>query len=186
MSNEHYGIIATFDTTPEIYKASKEVHDAGYTKFEVFTPFPVHGLEHVMGEKRSVLGGFSLTGGIIGFLTGMAIVAYMNYNFPLIVGGKVIFGPIFPFPIFYELTILLASFGTLGGMFALNHLPRFHHPIFEYENFAKSSDDKFMIFIETADPKYDDAKIESFLEKLGGYEITRIPFAHQKPEPSHS
>ena len=93
MSKDTYGIIATFDTSPEIYKASKEVNEAGYTKFDVFTPFPVHGIEKVMGERRSVLGGFSLGGGITGFCTGMAIVAFMNFNYPLIVGGKVILDP---------------------------------------------------------------------------------------------
>lgn len=175
MSKDTYGIIATFDTSPEIYKASKEVHEAGYTKFDVFTPFPVHGIEKVMGEKRSVLGSFTLVGGITGFLTGMAIVAFMNYNYPLIVGGKVIFGPIFPFPIFYELTILLAAFGTLGGMFILNNLPKHHHPVFEYEKFGKSSDDKFMIVIESEDPKFEESDTKSFLEKLGGYDITAIP-----------
>jgi len=179
MSKDTYGIIATFDTSPEIYKASKEVHQAGYTKFDVFTPFPVHGIEKVMGEKRSVLGGFSLAGGITGFCTGMAIVAFMNYNYPLTVGGKVIFGPIFPFPIFYELTILLAAFGTLGGMFILNNLPRHNHPVFEYEKFGMSSDDKFMIVIESDDSKFDEAATSTFLKKLGGYDITVIP-AQQK------
>jgi hypothetical protein len=176
MSKDTYGIIATFDTTPEIYKASKGVNEAGYTKFDVFTPFPVHGLEKVMGEKRSVLGGFSLVGGIAGFLLGFAIVAFMNYDYPLIVGGKVIFGPIFPFPIFYELTILLAAFGTLGGMFILNNLPRHHHPVFEYENFGQSSDDKFMILVESADPKFDESATRALLEQLGGYDVTLVPF----------
>lgn len=175
MSKDTYGIIATFDTSPEIYKAAKEVNKAGYSKFDVFTPFPVHGIEKVMGEKRSTLGSFTMIGGLAGFLTGMAIVAYMNFDYPLIVGGKVIFGPIFPFPIFYELTILLAAFGTLGGMFVLNNLPKHHHPIFEYENFGASSDDKFMIVIESEDPKFDESDTSSFLKKLGGYDVTAIP-----------
>lgn len=175
MSNDTYGMIATFDTSPEIYEASREVNEAGYTQFDVFTPFPVHGIEKVMGEKRSVLGGFSLVGGILGFLLGFAIVAFMNYDYPLIVGGKVIFGPIFPFPIFYEMTILLAAFGTLGGMFILNNLPRHNHPVFEYENFGRSSDDKFMLVIESLDPKYDEGGTRTFLEQLGGYDVTVIP-----------
>jgi len=175
MSKDTYGIVATFDTSPEIYHASKEVNEAGYSRYDVYTPFPVHGIEKVMGEKRSKLGGFSLIGGISGFLLGMAIVAYMNYDYPLIVGGKVIFGPIFPFPIFYELTILLAAFGTFGGMFLMNQLPRHHHPVFNYEKFGKSSDDKFMIVIESDDPKFDEQETSSFLEKIGGYDVTAIP-----------
>ncbi len=174
MSNESYGLIATFDTSPAIYKAAKKVNEAGYTKFDIYTPFPVHGIEYAMGEKRSFLGGFSLIGGISGFAIGMAIVAFMNFDYPLIIGGKPIFGPIFPFPIFYELTILCAAFGTFFGMFIMNNLPRHNHPVFEYKDFGKSSDDKFMIVIETSDPEFDEGKTKTFLEEIGGTEVTLI------------
>ena len=49
----------------------------------------------------------------------MLIVWFMNeFDYPLIVGGKPYFSPIYPFPVFYELTILFAAFGTLFGMFS--------------------------------------------------------------------
>ena len=60
-------------------------------------------------------------------------------------------------------------------MFILNNLPRHHHPVFEYENFGKSSDDKFMIVIESEDPKFEENNTKAFLEKLGGYDVTAIP-----------
>ena len=68
---------------------------------------------------------FTLVGGIWqASFTGMLIVWFMNaYDYPLIVGGKPYFSPIFPFPVFYELTILFAAFGTLFGMFFLNVYP---------------------------------------------------------------
>ncbi len=171
----HYGMIATFDTTPEITRAAGLVREAGFVKWDVYTPFPVHGLDAVMGEKRSRLGGLSLAGGVLGMLTGIALVAFMNLNYPLIVGGKPIFGIIFPFPIFYELTILLAAFGAFFGMFFLNRLPRHHHPVFEYDGFGASSDDKFMIVVEASDPMYDELRTKVFLESLGGHDVTLIP-----------
>lgn len=175
MSDKKYGLIATFDTTPEIYHAAEKVRDAGFEYWDAFTPFPVHGLEHAMGQKRSKVPCFTLAGGITGFTLGVLIVWFMNsYEYPLIVGGKPLFSPIYPFPVFYELTILLAAFGTLGGMFITNMLPRHNHPVFEYEDFHRSGDDKFMIAIESRDPKFDDQKTRNFLEEIGGKEISEI------------
>ena len=97
-----------------------------------------------------------------------------SYDYPLIVGGKPYFSAIFPFPVFYELTILFAAFGTLFGMFFLNRLPRHNHPVFEHKGFGRTGDDKFMIVIEVEDPKFDDEETESFLKELGGKSITVI------------
>lgn len=74
----------------------------------------------------------------------------------------------------YELTILLAAFGTLGGMFLFNLLPRHNHPVFEYKDFGKSSDDTLMIMIENKDPQFDPDKTRAFLEDIGGKDIELI------------
>jgi hypothetical protein len=175
MSEKKYGIIASFQTTPEVFHASEKVRDAGFLYWDAFTPFPVHGLEHAMGQKRSKVPCFTLIGGLSGFVTGLIIVWYMNaHDYPLIVGGKPYFSPIFPFPVFYELTILLAAFGTLGGMFLTNLLPRYNHPLFDYKDFHKSGDDTFMIVIESRDPKFDEDRTAEFMAELGGSDITVI------------
>ncbi|MEM0967103.1 MAG: DUF3341 domain-containing protein [Verrucomicrobiota bacterium] len=169
-----FGIAATFRTAPDVYHACEKVRDANYTRWDCYSPFPIHGIHHAMGMKRSRVPFFTLCGGVTGFMTGLAIVAYMNIDYPLIVGGKPYFSPIFPFPIFYELTILLAAFGTLGGMFLLNRLPRHHHPLFDYEPFLKTSDDTFMIVIESTDPTFNETEVRSVFEKAGGEDITVV------------
>lgn len=174
MSDTSLGTIATFRTAPDIYHACGETHKAGYTRFDAYTPFPVHGLEKAMGLKRSRVPAFTLAGGLTGFTSGLLIVAYMNFDYPLVVGGKPIFSPIFPFPIFYELTILLAAFGTLFGMFLLNLLPKYHHPLFEHPGFDRVTDDTFMLMIESRDPQYDPEKVRAFLESIGGEEIAEV------------
>ena len=127
-----------------------------------------------MGVGRSKVPRFTLAGGITGFFTGMLIVWFMNsYDYPLIVGGKPYFSPIYPFPVFYELTILFAAFGTLG-MFFLNRLPRHNHPVFEHPNFGRTGDDRFMVVVEVEDPMYDDEKTTEFLKSLGGKSATII------------
>lgn len=174
-NNKIYGAIARFETTPEVYEAAKKVRDAGFKNWDVFTPFPVHGLDQAMGLKRSIVPRFTLAGGCTGFFTGMLIVWFMNaYDYPLIVGGKPFFSPIFPFPVFYELTILLGAFGTLFGMFYTNRLPRHHHCLFDHPGFDRALDDKFFIAIESKDPKFNVDATQEFLRALGGNEVNLV------------
>jgi hypothetical protein len=170
-----YGLAATFNSAKDLYNAAGKIREEGFTSWECYTPFPIHGLDAQMGVGRSKVPCFTLAGGITGFITGMLIVWYMNaYDYPLIVGGKPYFSPIYPFPVFYELTILFAAFGTLFGMFFLNRLPQHNHPVFEHPHFGRTGDDKFVIVIEVEDPKFDDDETEDFLKNVGGKSVTMI------------
>jgi len=170
-----YGYLALFESAPAIYHAAESVREAGYKRWDVLTPFPVHGLDGAMGLKRSRVPAFTLVGGVIGFCTGMFIAWYMGaYDYPLIVGGKPFFSPIFPFPVAYELTILLAAFGTLGGMFITNRLPMHYHPVMNYDKFRHLTDDKFAVVIEAEDELFSESDTRAFLENLGPEEVTLI------------
>src|SRR4051812_49943322 len=108
--NKTYGIIAAFDSTPELYHACEKVRDAGYTQWDALTPFPVHGLDYAMGVRRSKVPRFSLAGGITGLCTGMSLIWWAGaYEYPLIVGGQPYFSPLFAVTISYELTIIFRA-----------------------------------------------------------------------------
>ena len=170
-----YAVAANFDSAQAIYEAAGVVREKGYTKWECYTPFMVHGLDKQMGMARSKVPVFTFLGGVTGFFTGMFIVWYMNaFDYPLIVGGKPFFSAIYPFPVFYELTILLAAFGTFFGMFITNRLPRHNHPVFEFKRFAATPDDKFAIVIEAGDPNYDEKDTHALLKELGGKHVTAV------------
>lgn len=170
-----YCLLATFSKTPEFFEAAGKVRDAGFKKWDTFTPFPVHGLDAQMGVGRSKVPMFTFCGGLFGFCLGILITWYMNgLDYPLIVGGKPFWSPVYPFPVMYELTILNAAFGTLLGMFVMNMLPRHNHPLFEYKDFLRSSDDTFFIVIEVADPKFKREETESFLKEIGAEEIHAV------------
>lgn len=170
-----YGILALFDNVPDVYQAAKSVRKAGYQDWDVLTPFPIHGMDQAMGLKRSKVPVFTFIGGFIGFWAGMFIAWYMGYyDYPLIVGGKPFFSPIFPFPVTYEMTILLAAFGTLGGMFITNRLPMHYHPVMNYDKFRHLTDDKFAVVIEAGDARFDMEETKAMLEQLGCSEVTLI------------
>ena len=180
---EPYGIAAIFKTAPDIYHAAEKTRDAGYQYWDCITPFPVHGLNHAAGLRRPFVPLLSFVGGVTGFTAGMFMAWYMGeFDYPLVVGGKPFFSPIFPFPVAYELTILLCAFGTLTGMFLFNLLPRFNHPVFNHPTIEKCSDDHFMLYIEFRDPKFDDEKIRDFLKELGGEEIQEIHVEESAPD----
>lgn len=170
-----YGLIAAFDSTPEIYHACEQVRDAGYSRWDALTPFPVHGLDAAMGIRRSKVPRISLCGGITGFITGMSLIWFTNaFDYPLIVGGKPYFSPLFAFPVAYELTILFTAFATIIGMFVINGLPRHHHPVMTAPQFVRALDDRFFVVIEAADPKFNAAATREFLAKIGGKDIAEL------------
>ena len=175
MAERPYGLIATFDTPGAVLHAAQRVRDAGYKNWDCITPFPVHGLDSAMGVGRSRVPRISLIGGITGFCTGMSMIWFMDkFDYPLTVGGKPFFSPLFAFPVSYELTILFTAFATIGGMFFLNGLPMHHHPVLHYENIRRGTDDLFFIVIERTDPRYSLENTRALLSKVGGREIKEL------------
>ncbi len=162
-----YGLLIKLNSVDELIGVSKAIREGGYECWDAITPFPVHGLDKAMGIKRSKIPYLTLAGGLSGFFTGVSMVWYMNaYDYPLIVGGKPFFSPIFPFPVFYELTILFAAFGTFFGMFLMNRLPQHHHPIFDAPGIEKGSDDALFLYIEAKDKRFKLQETTQFIEKI--------------------
>lgn len=175
MATALYGLIARFDTAPDIYHAAEKVRDAGYKHWDCITPFPVHGLDGAMGLHRSNVPKFSFLGGITGFTVGMSLVAFTGgIDYKLIVGGKPFFSPLYAFPIAYELTILFTAFATIAGMFILNWLPQHYHPTLKAKEILKGLDDTFYVVIEARDPKFDPVRARALLQAAGAKEINEL------------
>jgi hypothetical protein len=163
-----YGLLAEFVTPAEILHAAERVRDAGFRRWDVFTPFPVHGMNQAMGLKNSKVGWFAFLGGVTGYTTGMVMIWWMNgFDYAIPVGGKPMFSPFAAFPPSYELTILFGSFGAILGMLFLNRLPRLHHPLLKNGRFAQATHDRFYIVIESSDPKFSPDQTRELLEKSG-------------------
>ena len=163
-----YGLLAEFATPAEILRAAERVRDAGFRRWDVFTPFPVHGMNQAMGLKNSKVGWFAFLGGVTGYTTGMVMIWWMNgFDYALPVGGKPMFSPFAAFPPSYELTILFGSFGAILGMLFLNRLPRLHHPLLKNGRFAQATHDRFYIVIESSDPQFSPDQTRELLEKSG-------------------
>jgi hypothetical protein len=171
-----FGLLAEFETAAEIKAAAMKVRDAGYQRWDVFTPFPIHGMDDAMGLRHSPVGWFTFIGGVTGFCLGMSMIWFMNgFDYQLVVGGKPLFSPVSAFPVSYELTILLGAIGSLVGMFLTNRLPRWHNPVFNSERFVRATHDRFFILIERCDPKFSDKATRQLLESIGGRHVEMVP-----------
>lgn len=175
ISPNTFGIMAEFETPADAMHAAEQVRDAGFRRWDVFTPYPVHGMDKAMGLKNSRVGWFSFIGGCTGYATGMLMIWFLNaVDYPVLIGGKPMFSPYGAFPPSYELTILLGAFGAIGGMLFLNRLPRLHHPLLKNKRFALATHDRYFVVIETADPKFNEVETRKLLEAAGSKRIELV------------
>ena len=137
-----YGLIAEFDTPAALLAAAEKVRDAGYRRWDVFTPFPIHGMDRAMGLPDSKLGWIVLACGVTGTSLAWLMMYWMNgVDYPLIVGGKPNFSLPMTFVPSYIMLIMGGALGALIGMLGLNQLPRLHHPLLDVKRFALVSRD---------------------------------------------
>src|SRR4030095_13854024 len=124
----YFGILAQFATPADLYHACERVRDAGFTRGEPHTPFPVHGLEGAMGIRRSPLPLIVLVSGLTGAALGFGLQWWVHASaYPLVISGKPLLAWPAYIPITFELGVLFAALGAVLGMLALHRLP-VHHP----------------------------------------------------------
>lgn len=177
-----YAIAAIFKTPDQIINAAEKVAGSGYKEWDVNTPYPVHGMDSAMKLKPSKLGFFALAFGLMGAAIAFFGMSYiMTIVYPLNIGGK----PFLPAPAFipitFELTVLLASVGTVAAMIVLYFkFPNNAHPLHDTDYMKKVSIDKYGIYIKKDDPEFDEEKIRKLYEDLGAEEIQEIHWDEQE------
>src|SRR5687768_9009956 len=131
-----YGLGAEFDSAHDLLHAAEKIRDAGFQRWDVHTPFPVHGMDKAMGLGKSWLSTPVLIGGTLGLLTAAALtIIPSKFIYPVIVHGKPYTTMTVPafFPIFFELTVLFSAFFTVFSLLIMNRLPQWYHPVFNWE-----------------------------------------------------
>jgi hypothetical protein len=74
----------------------------------------------------------------------------------------------------FELTVLFAAFTTVFALLIMNQLPKWYHPVFNWERFSRVTDDGFFLVIEARDSKFSETKTRALLEEIGGTHVTLI------------
>jgi mono/diheme cytochrome c family protein len=179
---ELWGLMAEYETPGELIEAAKEVRDAGFTQWDCYSPFPVHGIDPAMGIKMTILPLIVFGGGIAGLCLGLGLQWWTNaFDWPWIISGKPFWSIPANIPIGFETTVLLSAFTAFLGMWAFNKLPKPWHPLFRNDRFGKATDDGFFLAIEAADAKFDEAKTRALLENAGASIVEPV---HLDPDPA--
>src|SRR6266513_2624431 len=149
---------AEYPSAPALYEAAKRVRDAGFRRWDVYSPFPIHGMDEAMGLGKSWLSGWVLFGGVSGLLTA-ALIEFgpSSFLYPLDVHGKPT--NFFTVPAFFPIMI---------------GLTRWYHPMFNWERFMRVTNDGFFLAIEARDPRFTETGVRELLEKSGGQHITIV------------
>ena len=173
-----YALIAEFPDVDSVVRAAERVRDAGFERWDVHSPMPIHGINISMGLRPTIMPWITLVHGIVGLLAGLLLVWWINaktvagvptvlQGYEFMTSGKPLFSLPANIPILFELSVLIAAFGTLLGMLGLNKLPMLHNPLFNSERFRRATDDRFFVVIETGDSKYDAETTPTMLADLG-------------------
>lgn len=159
------GFLAEYETVDAVMEAARKCRDAGFSRWDVHTPFPVHGMDEAMGVKPTILPWMVLGGGLFGLTGGLAMQWWMNaIDYQYIISGKPYWSLPANIPVIFECIVLCSAFTAVFGMFMLNKLPCLYNPLFKSQRFKRATDDRFFIVIDASDPKFDEAGTPRFLQ----------------------
>ena len=162
-------IVGIFEDEDVLLDAITKVRDKGVNIYEVYSPFPVHGIENRLGYKRSRLSIAAFCFGFLGTCLALTMmIGMMTIDWPMIIGGK----DFLPLPVFipvtFEMTVFFAAHlmvitflmrcGLYPGSSSKSPDPR-------------TTDDKFLMEIHTDGDAKSIKKIKDLMKKTGAEEV---------------
>jgi len=174
-----YGLTALFDSPDKIVLATRAVVKEGYKAFDIYTPYPVHGVDRGMRLKQSRIGLVTLIFGLMGVALALLLTWWTNsVNYPLIIGGKPFWALPAYIPVTFELSVLFGAVFTILGLLVIFFgFPQNVHPLHGTDFMKRVSSDRFGICIEAVDPKFDSKRTADFLQTLGSEKIEPIYYS---------
>jgi len=162
-------MLGVFDDEEELVHATEELVSAKIEIFDIYTPFPVHGLDDLLNIKRSRLPIITFIAGVIGLVVSIGFQVWTSaFSWPINVGGKPMFSiPAFV-PVSFEVTVLFGALITVGFFFLRSCLyPSKVAVLFH----PRQTDDKFILALECSGAKFDEEKLGEKLRVLGASEV---------------
>ena len=173
--NQHVGLLAEFADPGALVHAVEDLRRRGYTQLDTFTPFPIHGMDRAMGLPVSKLGFLVFVGGVTGGALGALMQWWMSeIDYAINISNKPLFAWESSVPIIFELTILFSALTAVGGMLALNGLPKPYNPLFNSERFGRATDDGFFLHVSVRDGAFSRSTTASDLEDVGALAVEYV------------
>ncbi|MFY0686137.1 MAG: DUF3341 domain-containing protein [Cyclobacteriaceae bacterium] len=173
MANTNF-LVGVYEDEDVLLDAIRNVRSGGVQIHEVFSPFPVHGIEDALGYKGSRLSIVAFLFGALGTTLALTMqIGMMGVDWPMIIGGK----DFIPFPAFipvtFELTVLLSAFGMVGTFLVISDLKPWSKPrIFD----IRITDDKHVIAVDLDKNNASPEEISKLLKDNGASEVNAKNF----------
>lgn len=168
MGPELPGIVGLFKDPYHLLRAAKEVQKRGLAGCDAVLPYPIHGLDKMLGQKKSLVPWATLLLGLGGCLGGLALTIWTSaYDWPVNIGGKP-FNSLAAFiPVIFECTILSGGLATVAALFMFCHLPDYRVKILN----PQITNDVFALFVPASGRKFSESDVKQFMQECGAYEI---------------
>lgn len=167
-------IVGVYGDEDIVLKAIKSVRGAGIKIHEVFSPYPIHGIDEALGYKRSRMPKAAFMFGALGLSLALLMQFWMmGYDWPMIIGGKN-FASLPPFiPVTFELTVLLSALGMVATFMVASDLKPYKKPkIFD----IRITDDKHVLAIDLGENKLSKKEIMAIVAQSGAEEVNEKQF----------
>lgn len=161
-------VVGCFKEEAVLFPAVKKVRTAGYKIHDVYTPYPVHGLDHALGLRETSLHTAGFIYGITGTTTALSCISWiLTSDWPLNFGGKPHFALPAWIPIIFEFTVLLAAVGMVLTFCYLCQLA----PFLKKHHFHLRATDDYMVMVIECTAKTNIGDLKAFLENTGAFEV---------------
>lgn len=170
-------LLAEFSGADKLLTAARKARAAGVRAIDAFTPFVIEGLAQEIDQSRAHVRVAMFFGGVV-----VAALAYGTewysavIDYPINSGGR----PLHAWPTFLLVPFAVGIFGAavsgLIAMFAQVGMPSLHHRLFEIPEFARASQDAFLLAIDRPQNERDLRRARAWLRKSGAraiWEVTR-------------
>lgn len=150
--------------------AARELRAAGFEVTDVYSPYPLHGIEEAIGLRPTRLSAATLAGAAAGGLLAIGFQAWVGtIDWPMNIGGKSYLALPALAPVTFELAVLLAAFATVGGLIVRTGLlPRgeaLQGPM------ARVTDDRFVILVREDDGGFDLKRFRELAQAVGAERV---------------
>jgi hypothetical protein len=169
-------LLGIFEDEDVLISAVLSLRSKGVKIHEVFSPFPVHGLEEVLGYRRSRLPIAAFLFGLTGTSLALLMQYWMlGYDWPMIIGGKP-HAALPPFiPVTFEFTVLLSALGLVATFLIVSDMKPYRWPR-QFD--VRSTQDKLVMAIDMdLNKTKSGTDIAQLLRDLGASEVNEKVFA---------
>ncbi len=174
-NTKNVGVVGLYDDTHALLNAAEHVRDAGFTRWDCHTPFPVHGLDRAMGLKSSPVPTIAILSGFAGLVAAVVLTGGLNaIHYPIRIAGKPMLSWQAFMPIYFELFVLFAALAIMGSLFLFCRLGRWHSPLHDSDIMQEITGRRFAVVLEASDATYSEENAKALLQETGCSDIRTL------------